>query len=147
MTQDITELPWQQKSSYDLLTIIGNVDGEYFEGQLHSTYKTICDVETNTKDAAFIVLACNNHKRLTSELEQARAALAKLAYVSKHLACLYRPETTPETPEINDAGIDQMFHCCDWNEIYEICRVAEGLDIPREASTDKEHFEFSKVMG
>lgn len=61
-----------------------------------------------------------------TRIEQLEGALALLEEYAKHLACLYRPETNPETSDINDDGIDHMLHCCDWNDVYEICRSANG---------------------
>ena len=44
---------------------------------------------------------------------------------------LHRPDDKPETETINDDGIDYTLHCCDWNEVYEICCIADGAANPR----------------
>ena len=59
-------------------------------------------------------------------LRRLRNALADLKYVARNQACMYRPDDQPETAQINAENIDHTFHCCDWNEVYEICCIAEG---------------------
>ena len=39
-----TEGPWQRKSGFEKLTIIGNIDGEIVESQTKYTYEMVCEV-------------------------------------------------------------------------------------------------------
>lgn len=80
---DPTCLPWQTKHDFDIegsTTIIGNVDGEIFDGTTHHTFDFVArtlDLEDDSQshsvavaNAAFIVRACNSHRALVEALEK-----------------------------------------------------------------------------
>ena len=70
--------PWQVKNDViDWDVIVGNVDGEYVNGSLVHTYETVCTVGDNAlANAAFILLACNNAKRLALVAKAAQGLVA-----------------------------------------------------------------------
>ena len=82
-----TPLPWQYRDDYTtegFVTIIGNVDGEYVDGQAHCTYDVVCRCEDEfgerlpdvAKNVRYIVHAANNFPKAQALADALRDVLA-----------------------------------------------------------------------
>lgn len=75
-----TPLPWQCRDDYTtegFVTIIGNVDGEYVDGQAQCTYDVVCRCEDEFgerlpnvgQNVRYIAHACNLYPELLEALQ------------------------------------------------------------------------------
>lgn len=113
-----TSRDWQSKHDFDrdgMLTIVGNVDGEYVDGVPECTFDLICEVEDGkdaVANAIFIGSAQNDISALLSEVTRLRAladgmagalgaGLTRLRMIGTHFdACELAPKCTCGLDEI-----------------------------------------------
>ncbi len=100
MTQPLapgTPLPWQYRDDYTsegFVTIIGNVDGEYVDGQAHCTYDVVCRCEDEFgerlpnvgQNVRYLVHACNAYPDLLAMVEKLAGMLESLNRFEGHMA-------------------------------------------------------------
>lgn len=92
-----TRLPWQYRDDYTtegFVTIIGNVDGEYIDGQASCTYDVVCRCEDEfgerlpnvAQNVRYIVHACNEYPALKAKADELADELANvlIAFMSYH---------------------------------------------------------------
>ena len=102
-----TPLPWQYRDDYTtggFVTIIGNVDGEYIDGQAHHTYDVVCRCEDEFgerlpnvgRNVRYIIHACNNYPKAEA-----------LAYALRQIAWM-RPVGNENTAANTRALVKQM---------------------------------------
>jgi len=79
-----TEGPWQRKSGFEKLTIIGNIDGEIVESQTKYTYEMVCEVYDDNgvivagRNVTAIVALHNAYPDLKAHIEAQAATIARL---------------------------------------------------------------------
>ena len=78
-----TEGPWQRKSGFEKLTIIGNIDGETVESQTKYTYEMVCEVYDDNgpivagRNVTSIVALHNAYPDLRAHIDAQAATIAR----------------------------------------------------------------------
>ena len=79
-----TEGPWQRKSGFEKLTIIGNIDGETVESQTKYTYEMVCEVYDDNgpivagRNVTAIVALHNAYPDLRAHIDAQAATIARM---------------------------------------------------------------------
>ena len=89
-----TEGPWQRKSGFEKLTIIGNIDGETVESQTKYTYEMVCEVYDDNgpivagRNVTAIVALHNAYPDLRAHIDAQAATIARVIGAAKSLLAL-----------------------------------------------------------